>query len=73
MKTKTITAIEQALSDICQNAEPRRDDEFTCVEMQKKLTGVMSQSSVERRLRELVASGEYTRRRMGCDFLYRKN
>lgn len=72
MKTKTITALEQALSDLSINSEPRREDEFTATEMLGKLNGIMSLSVIQRRLRDMVQSGAYSRRPMGRDFLYRK-
>lgn len=72
MKTKTITALEQALSDISASDEPRREDEFTSRDMHQKLKGIMSLSSVQRKLRDLKDSGAYVCRPFGRDFLYRK-
>ena len=71
MKTKTLTALDQALSDLSINSEPRREDEFTSGEMHEKLKW-MSLCVIQRRLRAKVKSGEYAVRSMGRDFLYRK-
>jgi hypothetical protein len=72
MKTKTITALEQALADIGGNMEPRRADEFTSREMHDKMGKSVSFKAVQVRLKELVASGAYVTRRLGPDHLYRK-
>ena len=72
MKTKTITALDRAISDINTELEPRREDEFTTGEMLEKLKGVMSLATIQRRLKELCKSGAYSRRPMGRDFLFRK-
>lgn len=70
MKTKTITALEQALADMG-GLTPKRPDEFTVAEMSKAAGGVQ-RHTIQRKLFALVESGAYTRRRFGKDFLYRK-
>lgn len=68
---EALTALDQALADIIQNSEPRREDEFTSGEMHEKLSW-LSICVIQRRLRDKVKSGEYAVRSMGRDFLYRK-
>ena len=68
---EALSALDQALADIGQNLEPRREDEFTSGEMHAKLPW-LSLCTVQRRLRAKVKLGEYKIRPMGRDFLYRK-
>ncbi len=72
MKTKTITALEQALADLGRDMSPRRPDEITVYEMHDAFAGDVSMTEVSRRLRALVASGAYVRRKLGREYLYRK-
>lgn len=68
-----LSALEQALSDMGQCLEPRREDEFTAQDMQEKLKGVVGICTIQRQLHAMVKSGRYVRRRLGRDFLYRKS
>jgi hypothetical protein len=71
MKTKTITALDQALADMGCN-KPKQPGEFTITEIRKSSGGTVPAYTIQRRLNALVESGEYTRRKLGRDFLYRK-
>jgi hypothetical protein len=67
-----LAALEQALADIGHDSEPRREDEFTTRDMHEKLKHIMSLKVVQQKLKALYDDGKYTRRRIGCDYLYRK-
>lgn len=72
MKTKTITALEQALADVG-GLKPRHPDEITAMEMLESIGGAASLSKIQHGLLQLARAGKYTRRRIGNEWVYRKS
>ena len=68
MKTRTISALEQALADIGGGTN-KAPDEITAVEI---VGPGISITTAQRRLKALCEAGKYERRKLGNEWLYKK-
>lgn len=70
MKTKTLTALDQALADLGVDYSQQSPDEFSVYDFADQ--SGMPRSMANEKLLNAVRSGQYSRRKFGKLWLYRK-